>query len=395
MSASILHLFGESGLLLWTSAVLAQDPTIPAPEPLPVPAPGWLLWFLLMLTFLLHILAMNFVLGGSIIAGVTRWRAGAEDRPHHLALFRWLSKAMPVAVAAAITLGVAPLLFVQVLYGRLFFASSVLMAWFWIAVIPLLTLAYLTAYLLAFRGEQPGTRELAATWLMAGLFMVIGFIYSNNMSLMLRPEAFLEIYRTDGSGLNLNLTDPVLFPRFLHMLVAAIGVAGLMVAVVGFIRRHGQGDFGDWAMRYGARWFVGATSLNLVLGLFFLGTQPRATLMRFLGQNLGATALLGFGVLFALGALMMAFTSIHAPEPHRLLRGTAIALVLTLVMMVLVRDQVRRAALEAAEFEPAAWVEPQWGVIGLFLALLVIALGTVAWMVVAIARGVGEGSRPQ
>ena len=390
MSASVSCLPGLSGILLGASAMFAQEPTIPSPEPMPLPAPGWLLWFLLMITFLLHILAMNFVLGGSIVSAVVRRRAGAGDRPHHLALSRWLTKAMPVAVAAAITLGVAPLLFVQVLYGRLFFASSVLMAWFWLSVVPLLILAYLTAYMLAFKGEQLGPRAGLASWGMAALFLAIGFIYSNNMSLMLRPEAFLEIYHTDGSGLNLNLADPVLFPRYLHMLVAAIGVAGMMVAVVGFIRRRVEPEFGDWAMRYGARWFVAATSLNLVLGLFFLGTQPRATLMRFLGQQMGATLLLGFGIFFALGALMMAFTSIHAPEPHRLLRGAAISLVLTLLTMILMRDQVRRAALDAAGFEPVPWVVPQWGVIGVFLVLLVVAIATVAWMVVSLARGGGN-----
>ena len=390
MSVLITHLPGVAGLVLGTTAMFAQEPTIPSPEPMPLPAPGWLLWFLLMLTFLLHILAMNFVLGGSVISAVVRRRAGSGDRPHHMALFRWFSKAMPVAVAAAITLGVAPLLFVQVLYGRLFFASSVLMAWFWLSVVPLLIVAYLTAYMLAFKGEQLGSRQALSSWVMAALFMAIGFIYSNNMSLMLRPEAFLEIYQTDGSGLNLNLSDPVLFPRYLHMLVGAIGVAGLMVAVVGFFRRRADEEFGDWAMRYGARWFVGATSLNLILGLFFLGTQPRATLMRFLGQHLGATLLLGFGVFFALGALVMAFTSIHAPEPHRLLRGAAISLVLTLLMMILMRDQVRRAALEAMGFEAVPWVVPQWGVIGVFLVLLVVAIVTVAWMVVALARGSGN-----
>ncbi len=390
MSALITYLSGVSGLLLGTMAMFAQEPTIPSPEPMPLPAPGWLLWFLLMFTFLLHILAMNFVLGGSIVSAVVRRRAGAGDRPHHMALFRWFTKAMPVAVAATITLGVAPLLFVQVLYGRLFFTSSVLMAWFWLSVIPLLILAYLTAYMLSFKGEQLGSSEGLSSWVMAALFMAIGFIYSNNMSLMLRPDAFLEIYHTDGSGLNLNLTDPVLFPRYLHILVAAIGVAGLMVAVEGFIRRRGDQEFGDWAMRYGARWFVAATSLNLILGLFFLGTQPRATLMRFMGQHLGATLLLGFGVFFALGALMMAFTSIHAAEPHRLLRGAGISLVLTLLMMILMRDQVRRAALDAAGFEPVEWVEPQWGVIGVFLVLLVVAFATVAWMVVALVRGSGD-----
>jgi hypothetical protein len=294
---------------------------------------------------------------------------------------------MPVAVAATITLGVAPLLFVQVLYGRLFFTSSVLMAWFWLAVIPLLTLAYLTAYLLAFKGEQLGSSEIWLSWGMAALFMTIGFIYSNNMSLMLRPETFFEIYQTDGSGLNLNLTDPVLFPRYLHMLTASVAVAGLIVAVFGIVRQRTDHELGDWAMRYGSRWFVAATGLNLVFGLFFLGVQPRATLVRFMGQNLWATSFLGLGLLFALGALMMAFNAAHASAPSRLLGGTVASLVLTLVMMVLMRDQVRRAALEAADFQAAPWVEPQWGVIALFLALLLVAISSVAWMVLTLARG--------
>lgn len=366
-----------------------MNPTIPVPDPVPLPAPGWLLWFLLMLTFVLHILAMNFVLGGSIIGGVTRWRAGSTDGSPQLALFRWLSKAMPVAVAATITLGVAPLLFVQVLYGRLFFASSVLMAWFWFAVIPLLILAYFTAYLLAFQGDRLGARELPSAWLMAGLFVVIGFIYSNNMTLMLRPEAFAQIYRADGGGTSLNLADPTVIPRYLHMLLGATAVAGLMIALVGYFRRGADRRFGDWAMRYGAKWFVGVTCLNIVVGIWFLAAQPSATLMRFLGDNAVASGLLILGVVLALGALLMTFASIYTTEPERPLLGAAGALLLAVVMMALMRDQVRRAALEAAGFEPAPWVAPQWGVIGLFVILLVIALAAVAWMVVALARGKG------
>lgn len=386
MSASILAVSGWSGFLYGISALIPQEPTIPAADPVPVPAPGWLLWFLLMLTFVLHVLAMNLVLGGSLIGAVARWQGGSSGS-HHLTLFRWLSKAMPVAVAATITLGVAPLLFVQVLYGRLFFTSSVLIAWFWFAVIPMLILAYLTAYLLAFKGERLGARELPAAWLMAVLFAAIGFIYSNNMTLMLRPEVFLEMYRADGSGLNLNLADPTLLPRYLHMFLGAVGVAGLMIAVVGYVRRSGDQQFGDWAIRYGTRWFVVATTLNVAIGIWFLVAQPTATLMRFLGGDLIATVVFILGVLLALGALLMGVASIYAAEPHRPLRGAAAALVLTLVMMALVRDQVRRGALEAAGFEPAPWVEPQWGVIGLFAILLLIALGAVTWMVVAIARG--------
>ena len=53
-------------------------------------------------------------------------------------------------VAATVTLGVAPLLFVQELFGRVFFTSSILMAWFWLAIIALLIPAYYGVYLYAF-----------------------------------------------------------------------------------------------------------------------------------------------------------------------------------------------------------------------------------------------------
>jgi hypothetical protein len=51
----------------------------------------------------------------------------------------------------SVNFGVAPLLFVQVLYGHFFYASSILMAVFWLAVIPLLIAAYYAAYLYGFR----------------------------------------------------------------------------------------------------------------------------------------------------------------------------------------------------------------------------------------------------
>ena len=110
--------------------------TIPQLDPLPVPSPPGLLWFLLMLGFLLHLLPMNFVLGGTPIALAARWRARDGRHPQHAALVAWFAKALPVAIAAAVTFGVVPLLFVQALYGRLFFTSAVLLARYWFAVVP-------------------------------------------------------------------------------------------------------------------------------------------------------------------------------------------------------------------------------------------------------------------
>lgn len=349
---------------------------IPVPDPVPLPAPQGLLWFLLMLTFLLHILAMNFVLGGSIIAAAARLRGRGESQGHAIELVRCFTKAAPVMIAATITTGVAPLLFLQALYGRLFFVSAILMGWFWLAVIPLLIVAYYLSYWSAFRNAGGRLPALVMTL----IFVAIAFIYSNNMSLMLRPDVFRQSYLAEGRGLWLNLADPTLWPRYLHFLLGATAVAGMVVALLGLWRRSSQPEFGRWAMRHGSLWFALPTTLNLLAGAAWLMTLPRPSLLRFMGGSPAAMGVLAAGVLLGLVTLVMMLMAVNARQPAGLIKISAATLLLTLVSMILVRDQVRRGALEAAGFEPAGWVVPQWGPMAIFAVLLVAAIVIVAWM---------------
>ncbi|RMF74629.1 MAG: hypothetical protein D6738_05860 [Acidobacteria bacterium] len=357
---------------------------IAPPDPLPLPAPGWLLWSLLMLTFFLHMLAMNWVLGGSIIGAVTR--VSRRTSPEADVLVGLLTRSMPSAVAATITLGVAPLLFVQVLYGRLLFTSSILMGWFWLSVIPLLIIAYYAVYALSFRGDRLGGLEAPLSWLAALCFMAIGFLYSNNMTLMLRPDSFVSRYLADGRGFHLNLDDPTLVPRYLHMLLGALATSGMAIALIGALRRSLDARAARYLMRCGSLWFVIPTAINVLFGLWWLIALPRETMLRFMGGSAVASGALAIGLLAALSALLMMAMALGREDPRGLIRGGAWSLGLTLVAMVLMRDQVRQGALEAAGFEPSPWVEPQWGPIVLFVVLLVAALAAVAWMVRAIAR---------
>jgi hypothetical protein len=365
---------------------------IPQADPLPLPGPGWLLWFLLTLTFFLHLLPMNFVLGGSLIAAVARLRGGGPAGAHGRKLAGWLASAMPIAIAATVTFGVAPLLFVQALYGRLFFAGSVLMAWFWFAVIPILILAYYGSYLLAFRGERLRKAGTVIAWGVAVFFGVIAFLYSNNMSLMLRPEFFQPKYAQSASGFHLNLGDPTLWPRFLHMLLGAVAVAGMAVAHFGLARRKSDPEFGAWAARHGALWFVIPTAINVIAGAWWLIALPREVLLRFMGGSGYATTVLGLGVVLGLASLVLMAIAIYAPDPAGPARAAGGTLVLTLLTMILARDEVRQGMLERVGFRVNPWVEPQWGPIAVFAVLLLISLGTVIWMVATFARS-GASSR--
>jgi hypothetical protein len=118
----------------------------------------------------------------------------------------------------------------------------------------------------------------------------------------------------------------------------------------------------------------------------FLFVQPQVRLLYLIGGSKWAATLLALGILGALGALALTPLALQAEHPERPLHGLFASLGLTLVAMVLLRDQVRASALAEAKFVPTPWIEPQWGPIAVFLLLLVAAVATIVWMVAALAR---------
>jgi len=194
---------------------------IPTTDPIPLPAPVWLLEFLLILTFVLHLLAMNVLLGGTFIALITRIKAGEDAFRRRLV--SGFFRSLPAFFAASITLGIAPFLFVQTLYGQFIFTSSILMGWPWISVVLIIMLAYYGMYILAFRRKQNGliVPLLSAVFLLLAL---IAFLYVNNFTLMLHPEKWQGTYHASAKGTHLHLSERMLIPRFLHFAVGAVAL---------------------------------------------------------------------------------------------------------------------------------------------------------------------------
>lgn len=369
---------------------------VPLPDALPLPGPVWLFEFLLHLTFVLHLLAMNFLLGGSIIAVVERLRArrapgtsvgaaGSAVDPH-FALARWIETKLPVAMSVTVTLGVAPLLFVQALYGHLFYSSSVLMAWPWLSVIGLLLVTYSLVYRLSFGGDSiGGTQKILALLISFGL-LTIAFLYVNNMTLSIRPEAWATKYLARPNGTSLNVDDPTFWPRLLHFVTAALAVMGMVLAVVGARRAQKGDEEGRSWLRLGAVWFVVPTLFQFVSGLWWLLRLDRAVMMQFMGQDMVMTLVFMASIFLPIFALVMIALSIKAERPFGLVHGSAHLLLLAIVGMVLVRHGVRVATLEPIFTTDTLQILPMWSVFAIFAVLLVVALVTTAWMVAQIAR---------
>jgi hypothetical protein len=352
-----------------------MPPIIPAPDPAGLPAPAWLLQILLVFTFVLHLLAMNLLLGGTAMLAISGARR--SDNEFFARLKRRLAKALPLTMSLTITLGIAPLLFLQVLYGQAFYTSSVLMAWPWLAVIALVMLAYYGLYLAQFRPDWIGPRATAVAWISALFILATGFLFTNNATLMLLPPKWAELYRQSASGLHLNLTDPTLFPRYLHFVVAAFAVAGIGAALLAGAYQKSDPEWAQEARRYGGKWFLYATFAQVVVGMLFLFTLPGPIRMRFLGSSPVDTALLWCGVGCAVGAIFALTRSGWL---------SAAVLAAAVALMATVRHRVREMLLQPDLDVGALPVVPQWAMFAIFAVLLVAGLAVVAWMVLKFAQ---------
>jgi hypothetical protein len=358
-------------------------PPIPLPDPLPLPLPPGALKALLLATFTLHLMAVNLGVGGSLIMAVHALRGRPQDRE----LVRRVTPMLPAAVTFAITLGIAPLLFVQLTYGPFFYTASVLTAVPWLALIFLLMGGYTLLY--RFVGSSTSERLRTASGILGALLLLsVGLMQVNVITLSLRPDLWAAQAAASPHGLRMNTADPTLWPRFLHMAAGFVAVAGLFLAGWGAWRDHA------FARRAGLRWFLGATASQAVWGAWLLLVQPRPLLDLMLdGRSAPSLTLWGSIALGAL-ALFMAIPASEEGAPARAVWpsfGLGLGSVLS---MILLRDQARDASLAAFGFHPGALPHrTDWlslGVFGLvFAGLTVLLVVILRW---AMQPPVGTGS---
>ena len=344
----------------------AMNPVLPLPDPLAPAAPAPLFAVLLDATFLLHLVAMNLLLGGALLVVGLRFGRRGADAAHRDALARALEKAGPVVAAATVTLGVAPLLFLQALHGRVFFTSAIVMGWLWLAIVPLAMLAYYGAYALALSPDGRAPRRWVSA-AVAVLLLAVAFLQVTNATRSLRPETLRAAHLSDPRGLTLNLGDPTFWPRYLHVVLGAVAVAALATALLGRRWRTSAPARAEWAVRRGLSVFALATAANVFVGLALLIALPKPVLIRLVGGGTRWSVLLLAASLLL--AVALAGAALLAPGAKRrdaaalALSGLLLA---TLAAMVLLRDELRRITFANAAIDPAPAAAPQWGAFALF-----------------------------
>ncbi len=354
--------------------------SFPAIDPIPLPAPVWLMKSLLVLTFALHIAAVQILLGGlMVVPGLNLLGRSSASRTMALAFARRL----PVVMTYVINLGVPPLLFAQVLYGRALYTSSVVIGLYWILVIPLLMLCYWLLYRFSARMEEGKT----AWWSSAFALLIaisIAKIYVSNMTLMLRPEAWQAMYAAGQSGTSLPSGDSSMMWRWLMALAGGPVFAGIWALWLASRSTFGVDDKRFLTRLGGGLALVGAL-LQLGFAALVYDVQPGGVLQRL--QPIYGYAryawLAGIALAALLGALALLKPALGAIGSWA---GVVVAFVLV-ASVALFRDGLRDATLASKGFD--VWQLPvvtNWSVVIIFLILFVAGLAAIGWLISVVAR---------
>jgi hypothetical protein len=370
--------------------------SFPLVDPIPLPAPIWLLKLLHIVTLALHFVAVEMLLGGLLLAVLLSLFRGS---PQSLVTARALARRLTVVMTFVINLAVPPLLFAQVLYGRALYTSSVLIGLYWISIVAILILTYWLLYRFSARleaGESAWWVGLSA-WLLAGC---IARLLSTNMTLMLRPEVWRDMYSASAAGAYLPTGDPTLTPRWLLMLAGGLFIGGLWL-----IYLSGRSTFTAEEKRFvaslGGKVAAVFGLVYLTAGLWAAGVQPAVVkaglathpLYKFAGfAGYGWLALVVVAVLVG---ILAGFGKISIGLSGFLAWTGVLLAVLVEITFTVYRDGVRDLTLLSKGYD--VWdraVVTNWGVVGLFLVLFVAGLGVIGWLVsvVARARKVMEGA---
>lgn len=197
----------------------------------PFNLPGPTAWYavLYVLTLLLHAVFMSYVLAGCIMLGIAGLRGmlGRKEKPSVWAPVTTVLKDwMPFALSAAITAGIAPLLFVQILYQQEFYTANLLSFHRWMAILPVLIIAFYLLYLLkAHRIEGRTAVQGVVAMIVMGCMLFVAWSWAENHLLSIDREAWAGQYQ---SRLML-YPNPSIIPRLAFWVMAAFPTAGLLL----------------------------------------------------------------------------------------------------------------------------------------------------------------------
>jgi len=372
-----------------TTPAIRPASLVPPKDEFGLPGPIWLFEMLLPATFFLHVLFMNVTLGTALLAIPMTVLAGR--RPHVRVALDDLYAAWPVAMSLTITTGIAPLLFVQVLYGHFFFVSSILLGWHWLAILAALMMAFYGIYLAKYSAEQAEPpndtvnphRPTLVHWLALGVIALccifIAAMFTANATLMVMPDAWKRVHEGRQAGW---LVHPMFWPRLAHNLIGSLAVTGMFIAIRARLASIAEEDTRIKTIAFGLLVALAATCVQVADGIWFVVAIFHEVVHAF-HQPTAGTILWALAVLTAVALIVSLFRGLDHPERPRSVWVPTGLLAFILVGMSAGRERVRVGMLKqhVDALYQAGDVRPQTLTMILFAITLLFGLVLIALMV--------------
>ena len=355
-----------------------------APFPFGFPGPTAFYLVTYVLTLVSHVVFMNYVLAGTgvLVVRQIRGKSGAGD-----ALVELLRDWLPFALSAAITAGIAPLLFIQILYKKAFYTANLLLFHRWMLILPVLIVGFYLLYAqkTAFVKARP---RLAALVPMGALacFLFTALSWTENYLLARNAEAWAPMYASKA----MIYQNREILPR---MLLWTLGALPTLAALLGWqLHRHERaGRLADGApFRQVAR--LGLVGL-VVAGAcaagyaWLVGPEARVHVVGPMARPWFLAAAIG-AVVEAVG-----FVGLYRAEAGRAkwLGITSAGLLFVILGTTVVREVLRITAVDFVALYPeharAAEVSGRW----LFLGFFLVNAALATW---AIRMALTRATRP-
>ncbi len=334
--------------------------------------------FLLVLTFALHIIMVNLVVGSTFLAIWEIWKRDSFG----LRLSKALGRVITVGMSIAIVLGVAPLLFVQVIYDPFWYTATTLSAFWALLFLVVITLAFYAGYgfYLGNRKAEVNTAKTGWALVAAGLLLFTAlFIHMLSME-QLMPQHWKEwIISANGvvsySGGEFHGVE---FGRLLHILIPSFAVTGVFLMLYAAYFKD-RGDYDPEYLEYvgqkGAWMAFWASALAIGAGFWWLGLIPQefhfARNPFFL-----AGAILGVATTAYIGA------SVYRPQERAI--PSALLMFLTVFVMCCAREALRMKHMSQAGYSIYNYpVNADWPSTILFFATFIMGLFVLYFPAVA------------
>ena len=344
----------------------------PVPNDLELAIPGNIPFFefLIVFSFILHIILVNMTVGGSVLAvfqeikGIVKKDPIADRAAFHLAT------QVSVLKSLAVVLGVAPLLIISTIYTQYFYPSTILIGKAWLMLIVLLIVAFLLLYAYKFSWEKLKNNKGLHLFFGisgAGILLFVPLIFIVNVASMLYPE----LWRGSEGFFHGLFYYPTVWQRYFHFLAATFSIMGIFLiwwanrqlkhaknettegdeaqAEVAATSEDGKVDLKVAAHEemksLGKKTALLFTLLQILAGpILLLGLESNVR-SQFLGQSAYHTTLLAVATVAAL-ALAFLFFQLYKKESKKMFMSSLILFVFIIGLMGTIRHEVRELYLE-------------------------------------------------